>query len=56
MESETSNIINLLQKENLTLKKIIKDKQINSETLNALMSVLEIQRERINFLEEGILY
>jgi c-di-AMP phosphodiesterase-like protein len=54
MESDINNIINMLQKENQALKKIIKEKGINNETLESLLLVLEIQRERINCLEEGI--
>jgi len=43
----------ILQKENEALK-LFKNKKIGeNETLNSLISVLEMQRDRINFLEEG---
>jgi hypothetical protein len=44
----------ILQKENETLKRISKDKLSSNDTLSSLLQVLELQRERINCLEEGI--
>ena len=43
----------VLQKENETLKKMTKNKLESSDTLNSLVGVLELQRDRISFLEEG---
>ena len=44
---------NLLQKENQTLKSFGKNKIDQNATLSSLISVLELQRERISYLEEG---
>jgi len=49
-------IINLLQKENLALKNAIKEKRIDNSTFNSLLGVLELQREQINFCEEGLYF
>lgn len=42
----------LLQKENETLKKLSKNKLEGDDLMNSLVQVLELQRERILFLEE----
>jgi len=52
-ESDKEAIISLLQKENLALKNALKEKRIENPTFNSLLTVLELQREQINFLEEG---
>jgi hypothetical protein len=52
-EKDHEGIINLLQKENLALKNALKEKLISNPTFNSLLSILELQREQINFLEEG---
>jgi hypothetical protein len=56
MEEMTSNnnLMKILQKENEMLKKLTREKHPENETLVGLLLVLEMQRERINFLEEGI--
>jgi hypothetical protein len=57
MNVERENILNkVLQKENETLKRMSKDKVEGNYTLSSLLQVLEMQRERINCLEEGIIY
>jgi hypothetical protein len=53
MENKTDNILKLLQKENEALKRIIKDKHIDNDSMNALLEILEIQRQQINFFEDG---
>jgi hypothetical protein len=52
--TKTDNILKLLQKENETLKKIIKEKHIENESFQALLTILELQREQINYLEDGM--
>ncbi len=52
-EKDKDSIVNLLQKENLALKNALKEKRVENTTLNSLLSVLELQRGQINFLEEG---
>jgi len=54
-ESDKEGIINLLQKENLALKNALKEKKIDNPTFNSLLTILDLQREQINFLEEGII-
>ena len=49
----TNNSMQALQKENDALKKIISDQGIGSQTLDCLLSILELQRERIDFLDNG---
>ena len=57
MNVDKENILNkILQKENETLKRMSKDKVEGNHTLGSLLQVLEMQRERINCLEEGIIY
>ncbi len=57
MNVDRENILNkVLQKENETLKRMSKDKVEGNHTLSSLLQVLEMQRERINCLEEGIIY
>jgi hypothetical protein len=53
MDNKADNILKLLQKENETLKRIIKDKHIENDSLTALLEILELQRQQINFLEDG---
>ena len=59
MRSNNSNTNNndilqkILIKENETLKRVSKNKIEANETFGSLMSVLEMQRERIAILEEG---
>jgi NADH:ubiquinone oxidoreductase subunit E len=53
--NKTDNILKLLQKENETLKKIIKEKHIQNDSLTALLEILDLQRHQINYLEEGSL-
>lgn len=50
---QNDKVFQLLQKENEALRKVVKEKIVNNDTLNTLMDLLEIQRDRINFLEEG---
>lgn len=51
MKSE--HMTRILIKENEELKKLMKDKISSNEMISSMLSILEIQRERINFLEEG---
>ena len=51
---EKFDIMKLLNKENEILKKFKNEKLNENETLSSLLFILHIQRERINFLEEGI--
>lgn len=53
--SENFDILKLLNKENEILKKFKNEKMNENETMNSLLSILQMQRERINFLEEGII-
>jgi hypothetical protein len=54
IENDRENILEkILQKENETLKNYGKNKIDNNFTLSSLISVLEMQRDRINFLEAG---
>jgi hypothetical protein len=54
IENDRQNILEkILQKENETLKKFGKNKIDTNLTLSSLISVLEMQREQINFLEAG---
>jgi hypothetical protein len=51
--NKTHHINELLIKENEILKKFTKEKIKENETLQSLISLLELQRERIDFLESG---
>jgi len=58
-KEETSNhenfdIMKFLNKENEILKKYKNEKINENETLNSLLFILQLQRERISYLEEGI--
>lgn len=46
-------IYRMILKENEMLKKTLKDKNISNETTNGLMSILDLQREKITSLEDG---
>lgn len=50
---ESDSIIKLVQKENETLRRAMKDKNVDNGAITSLVDLLEIQRDRINFLEEG---
>ncbi len=52
-EKDHEGVIKLLQGENLALKNALKEKIISNPTFNSLLTILELQREQINFLEEG---
>ena len=52
--SKNEHLIKFLVKENHNLKKLMKDKIASNETLSALLTVLELQRKRIDNIEEGI--
>jgi hypothetical protein len=52
-ERDSESIITHLDKENQALKSILKSKGVDNKTLDSLLAILELQRERINFLEEG---
>jgi hypothetical protein len=59
LQNSNSNISilqKILCKENETLKLLNKDKFNNNQTLNSLLQILELQRERITCLEEGIIF
>jgi hypothetical protein len=49
------DILKLLNKENEILKKFKNEKMNENETVNSLLFILQMQRERITFLEEGII-
>ena len=46
-------IYRMILKENEMLKKTLKDKNISNETTNGLMSILDLQRDKITSLEDG---
>ena len=46
-------IYRMILKENELLKKTLKEKRISNETTDSLMSILDLQREKITSLEEG---
>ena len=46
-------ILRMLLKENQMLKNAVKDKKISNDTTNTLLSILELQREKISALEDG---
>ncbi len=56
LNQENFDIMKFLNKENEILKKYKNEKINENETLNSLLIILQLQRERISFLEEGITY
>ena len=48
-------LMKLLQKENETLRKALNEKN-KDETLNSLLILLEVQRERLDNLEDGNIF
>lgn len=56
LNQENFDIMKFLNKENEILKKFKNEKINENETLNSLLIILQLQRERISFLEEGITY
>lgn len=54
--NNNDNLLRILQKENEVLKNLNKNKLNVNETCNSLIIVLQIQRERIQLLEEGKFY
>jgi hypothetical protein len=46
-------IYRMILRENELLKKTLKEKRISNETTDGLMSILDLQREKITSLEEG---
>jgi hypothetical protein len=55
VNQENFEIMKLLNKENEILKKFKNDKLNENETMNSLLFILQLQREHISFLEEGII-
>lgn len=51
---ENFDLMRLLNKENEILKKFKNEKLNENETMSSLLFILQMQRDRINFLEEGI--
>ncbi len=50
---ENFDLMKLLNKENEIIKKFKNEKLNENETINSLLFILQMQRERINYLEEG---
>jgi hypothetical protein len=53
---KNEHMLKMLMKENDNLKKVMRDKISGNEMFSSLLTILELQRDRINLLERGKKY